>query len=361
MKRIYYAALAVALTFTACKQDDGLTLTVNGVSPQKKSLEELPEWNRKQYLLLRDTAAKEVIGEVDKIEIRPELNRIYILDAKPRAGVVAAYDMAGHFLSTVGRRGQGPMEYIGVSDFDVDADGNVYLLDSYKGDDNVLLYDTNFRGIKEMPLPFEAGTLCALGRDSLLFGLESWNTGAGAGYKLGWTNREMQLARTDCAYTEFDPNVQIADYVFGKSWDYIVYYQPIDNAVRVFTRDGQLAKVFRFSFGGHEVPKEARTDIQAHWDDYERYVLLKKVLAVTDRYLIGLFWERKKDRLFVLDYQENICYMDEQTDREETGFACGFSGGGLVSALTIEDEAYPDSVNNHIREERMVLEIRMME
>ena len=56
MKRIYYAALAVALTFTACKQDDGLTLTVNGVSPQKKSLEELPEWNRKQYLLLRDTA-----------------------------------------------------------------------------------------------------------------------------------------------------------------------------------------------------------------------------------------------------------------------------------------------------------------
>ena len=133
MKRIYYAALAVALTFTACKQDDGLTLTVNGVSPQKKSLEELPEWNRKQYLLLRDTAAKEVIGEVDKIEIRPELNRIYILDAKPRAGVVAAYDMAGHFLSTVGRRGQGPMEYIGVSDFDVDADGNVYLLDSYKG------------------------------------------------------------------------------------------------------------------------------------------------------------------------------------------------------------------------------------
>ena len=71
MKRIYYADLDVALTFKACKQDDGLTLTVNGVSPQKKSLEELPEWNRKQYLLLRDTAAKEVIGEVDKIEIRP--------------------------------------------------------------------------------------------------------------------------------------------------------------------------------------------------------------------------------------------------------------------------------------------------
>ena len=64
MKRIYYSALAVALVFTACKQDDGLT--VNGVPPQKKSLEELPEWNRKQYLLLRDTAAKEVIGEVDK-------------------------------------------------------------------------------------------------------------------------------------------------------------------------------------------------------------------------------------------------------------------------------------------------------
>ena len=105
MKRIYYAALAVALTFTACKQDDGLTLTVNGVSPQKKSLEELPEWNRKQYLLLRDTVAKEVIGEVDKIEIRPELNRIYILDAKPRAGVVAAYDTAGHFLSAVAFRG----------------------------------------------------------------------------------------------------------------------------------------------------------------------------------------------------------------------------------------------------------------
>ncbi len=67
-----------------------------------------------------------------QVELKCITYRIYILDAKPRAGVVAAYDTAGHFLSMVGRRGQGPMEYIGGSDFDVDTDGNVYLLDSGK-------------------------------------------------------------------------------------------------------------------------------------------------------------------------------------------------------------------------------------
>lgn len=55
-------------------------------------------------------------------------DQIYVLDAEDV--VIKIYDRNGIWLRNVGRRGQGPGEYITISDFEVSHDGKIFILDT---------------------------------------------------------------------------------------------------------------------------------------------------------------------------------------------------------------------------------------
>lgn len=61
-----------------------------------------------------ETNSSSIIGRITKLEIHK--NRIYILD-NSFAQSVFIFDMNGHHLHTISKKGQGPEEYIGIRDF----------------------------------------------------------------------------------------------------------------------------------------------------------------------------------------------------------------------------------------------------
>lgn len=83
-----------------------------------------------------DRSADCIIREVHRMDIFDSL--IYILDT--RSCRLMTFDMEGHYLHDVGRRGNGNGEYIAISDFSIDHKNKaVYLWD--EGTGNALKYD----------------------------------------------------------------------------------------------------------------------------------------------------------------------------------------------------------------------------
>ena len=331
--------------------------TIDYFSLQFKDIEEVPGWNRTEYILLRVDADKEVVGVSDQIKLLPGQNRIYILDFW--RAIFAAFDMSGRFLSTIGQKGNGPNEYFRLMDFDVDRAGNIYAIDGTY--DKMYVYNPAFECLGSTPMPFEADVLCILDNDSLLYGLASWNKGTGAGFKIGRGDKRMNLGDTIIPYTTSDPRIRVSDYQFGKSKEYIAYFQAIDNDVLAFSRDGQLKKTFHFDFGSKDVPTEVRNDIEKHLKDFEQYTLLKKILAVTDRYIIGYVEEHREDKFFMLDYKSGTCYKEAHESKSDRAPINGYCDQGLVSFIEAPMEELPDSVSTHVEQEQLALQIRRIE
>lgn len=358
-----YHLLLCLLFLSACQSEvekDDLNVPVFVVdfsSVMKKNLNEFPGWNHVEYILLRDEMDKESIGCINKAEVSFANNKIILMDSRMRA--LAAYDSTGHFISMIGSRGQGPMEYINLADFDMDSEGNIYVIDGTL--DKLLVFDNSLKVVSEFKLSFEADVLYAINRDSILYGLSSWNKGDGSGDKIALVHNEQGILRSGVKYNNFDPNFWISDYLFGKSKDYISYNQTVDNDVLLFSHKGDLKKIIRFDFGDENVPVSAKVDIERQLDDYDHYVMIQKILGVTRCYVIGILWEHRRTRFFILDYQTNVCYLGDEILPMDNRFGCGYSEGKLVSYIDEPNEEYPDSVNNHVQTEYLALQIHFID
>ena len=360
---VKYISLLSLVVLASCRQEtkhyfeDNIVHVVDFSSLKECKLTDLPHWDNVDYILLRNGGDKELIGLINKVKVLPDQNRIIVMDSRRRA--LVAYDMHGNFITQIGHVGQGPKEFINLTDFDVDSKGNIYMIDGRL--DKLFVYDSSFQCVKDVKLPFEADILCTLGGDSLLYGLSSWNKGRSEGYKIVLSNSKQEIIKEFVPYEESDPGFWISDYLFGKSKDYIAYNQTVDNDVLLFSKQGELKKVFRFDFGNENVPVSAKTNIERQLADYDQYVMLKKILAITDRYIIGFLWEHRQTKMFVLDYQSNVCYKGDQISDLDCRLGCGFYENGLISYIDSESSEYPDSVNEHVRNEHIALQIRYIE
>lgn len=65
-----------------------------------------------------------LIGSIDKILYRNK--HFYIFDKSANMGILI-FNENGKFIKVLNRTGEGPGEYIAPIDFDVDAEGNIYI------------------------------------------------------------------------------------------------------------------------------------------------------------------------------------------------------------------------------------------
>jgi hypothetical protein len=79
-------------------------------------------------LIPLETSDESIIGSVYKITIIDSI--IYILDDKSMS--LLLFDMHGHFVSKIHRRGNGPNEYVCAEDFTVMKNKDILILDEYK-------------------------------------------------------------------------------------------------------------------------------------------------------------------------------------------------------------------------------------
>ena len=319
---------------------------------KKETLSELMNKEKPEYILLKNDTVNELFGRIDKIKIAGK--KIYIADTRMRSLIV--YDCMGNYLARVGTRGQGPKEYINLSDFDVDTNGNVYVLDSRLN--KVLQYSDKYECVEECMLPFAADILAVLNNDSLLFGLSSWNEKDGAKRKIALTDKKGKIGRTYLDYDEFvDPGYWISGYMFADAGCQLAYNQTIDNNVYIFSRKGVLEKGFFINFGEENVPNRDKVEIESKLRNFDYYCLIRKILAVTDKYIIGFIWQHRQTKPFVIDYNSKKCYLGDMVPDIDRRVWCGYSEGNLVSYIDSENEELPDSVNQFIRQEGIALKI----
>ena len=85
-----------------------------------------------------------IFSEIDKIVCHQD--RFYILDWIHRKIVI--YDSGGAPVGCLSRRGRGPGEYLQITDFDVDGDGSVWVVDGQQ--DMLLLREQMDQRLKDM-------------------------------------------------------------------------------------------------------------------------------------------------------------------------------------------------------------------
>ena len=348
---------ALSCTNSQEKEDESVpTEIVDFFSLEKKKMSDLLLTVGKptQYILLKCNNEEQLLGRINKVKICN--GKIYALDS--RSKILQVYDKKGNWQGNVGTVGQGPKELVSMTDFDVDAQGNVYILDGRL--DKLYVYDClTFDCISEYKLPFEADVLSVLNADSIFYGLSSWNNGSGKGFKVALANKRGDIMQKYLEYTEpVDPGYWISDYQFGRTPVGIAYHQTICNDIALFTHHGELEKIIHFDFGSKTVPKKDKVDIERKIANYDQYVMIKKVLGVTEDFIIGLLWENRNTKLFVLDRINKICYLGEKVNDDDQRIGCGLCDEGIIFCVDEENETFPDSVNEYVRKENLILQIK---
>lgn len=59
----------------------------------------------------------------------------------------------------------------------------------------------------------------------------------------------------------------------------------------------------------------------------------KKIYAVTDKYVIGTLWERRKTKMFIVDRALKVCYLSDEIAPMDLNFVCGYCKKGLFLTL----------------------------
>ena len=76
----------------------------------------------KKYVLLDNNTPDCFLNFISKVITNN--NYIFILD--PNLYKIAVFDNKGKAITTIGKRGQGPEEYLSITDFSIDNTGNMY-------------------------------------------------------------------------------------------------------------------------------------------------------------------------------------------------------------------------------------------
>lgn len=95
-------------------------------------------------VILLETVDESLIGRVDKVQIAPATNDIYVMDSHATK-MVFRFSKDGHFKGTVGAIGEGPGEYERPLDFSLTKDGGLVIGSNRK----LSIYDQNDAIIKE--------------------------------------------------------------------------------------------------------------------------------------------------------------------------------------------------------------------
>lgn len=320
----------------------------------KKPMDEIPPelLGEKKYVLLDNNNPDCFLNFISKVITNN--NYIFILD--PNLYKIAVFDNKGKAITTIGKRGQGPEEYLSITDFSIDNTGNIYFIDGVL--DELFIFDRNFKFKERKKLPFEADILHVLDNGNILWGLCSWNEKACKGMKTALTDEHLNIIHSAIKYDEyFDPSYMISWYKFIETEKHLIYNQPIDNNIYIFNKNGEFKEIINMDFGDANVPDEHKIEIERNWNEFKNYCLLQHYTVATENIIAGALKKHQNTMPFIYDRKNNISYEGEGHNRTIYSVATGYNNSQWITYIENSDKntEYPDSVNNHIEKEGMVL------
>ena len=202
------------------------------------SIGELPD---PEFVILKEND-QTMYSEISKIADSPD--RFFILDTWGSRKLVS-FDHFGTPITSYGRRGNGPGEYVLPTDFDID-DTNVYLLDN--PDKSLLVFSHDGTFIKQLEMPFFAAGVCKLDNGNFVFNVE---VDAETGHQLCVTDSLLNPMVYMLPYPTDYVGGWVTSYPLRKTADGIAYYSsPADTIYHLDTTGNIIAKTaLRFENG----------------------------------------------------------------------------------------------------------------
>ena len=282
----------------------------------------------RRYIKLHSTEENFLFGDIAKIRIVND--KIFIFDDWRMSLLV--FDRYGFSKAKIGSRGQGPNEYLNITDFDVDSRGNIYKIDGTL--DRLFVYNPDFSVQSVRALPFEASILHIIDDDRIMFGLSTWNRGNNAGASIIITDRDLNTLEVLAYHTRyFDNRVIVSCYSFVRTGSHIIYHRPINNNILLFSKEGVLEKIVDVDFGRRAVRNRDKMNIQRNLRNFDSYNLLQWITIVDCNFMIGTFWESRETKSFFIDKTRNEMFVSNSTIRGDRGRVAGFDDGTLIQVL----------------------------
>lgn len=163
----------IVFLFCSCaNQDEDIPAETIAIKEMRqKSFGELPEafFKSLEYTILHTEDEKYMFANADKILFS---NGIYYISDWSNHKLVAFTESGAPYLSIM-KRGRGPGEYLQITDFDIDEDGSIWILDGQS--DHILKYGINGKFESSIEPAFQLDFI-KCGNDGLMFcGLAPWD------------------------------------------------------------------------------------------------------------------------------------------------------------------------------------------
>ena len=323
---------------------------IEGAFPAKNLVQ------NKRYILL-DSSEKYLFGAADKILFRDD---IYVLDKRQKKIVV--FDKLGNGMNVLHRLGQGPGEYLQITDFSVAEDGTIYIVDGVS--DKLMVYNNQCEFVSSKKLPFEVDIIQCLPNKNFLLGLSRWNTvGKTKGKRIVVASEDLTIKNIFLDFDEYyDDSYWISYYSFASNGTNIFYNKPIEDMIYSFSNDGNLNKAFYVDFDNHRIPLDWRKDIESNMEAIkENYRCLKNQTIITDKYILGTLWDKTETKPFIADRKNNRLYLNAAIADSDISDIGDFWNSSIISLVysgkydNLENLDLPISVRQHIENDNYVL------
>ena len=277
------------------------TIELNELHEETFSWETLLGQDAK-VIALQDTSKEYAFTEISKLACWKD--RIYISDWKTRRIIIFGQD--GQPVSVLNRRGRGSEEYLQVSDFDVDDEGGIWVLDGQK--DVIVHYSSEGKFLSQSKTGECQYSYISFDAGQLLLGVALWDKTENSGYAAVLADTSLNvLARYGKKPDVYDPEFEFPNVGFSKVGKSIMLNTPIDDYVSVFEGKKYKGDYF-FDFGGKRVPDEIRKSVESNQDNIEKYSFLVNCSAVAGNVAFGTMMDCGTPVDFIVDMKKKEIY-----------------------------------------------------
>ena len=220
-----------------------------------------------------------VLDELTQVIVKDSF--IYVADRSS----LYKFSIAGDLISFVSHRGNSPMEYINISDFQVDEKGNVWVLS--RNNKALLNYSWNGNLCRRIQLDMWLERFCIIDDEKML--LYAGNE-KGDGYEHALYTLDLQQEKITGRYLAIDDTKSAYLHVkspnhFSCNGDTRFFYQMFNDTIYTFNEEGMPLPAYLLSFADKNIPSSFYEQKYGDIMDFFQNLLGKGYAYGTDLFL----------------------------------------------------------------------------
>ena len=212
-----------------------------------------------------------ILGEIRKVVMSDKF--IFIIEQTNREGVYV-FDHTGKYLYRIGTQGEGPEEFVHLSDFSIDEEENViYLCDSPRK--RILAFTFENKFIKDIPMDYDA--TCFEYQNGLFFLYKEYSQSCTPSYSLVVKDQNGNLVEK-----YYPMPKDVVEYnsacIFRKRENNILFAQDLNDSVLLLS-ENKLTPLYYIDYKDRTMSEEDRSDLKNHVRPPLDILLEKKTLG----------------------------------------------------------------------------------